>query len=257
VTTKLTRPILRYHGGKWKLAPWIIQHFPAHRVYVEPFGGNHRQLAQVLHSVKGMVVLSGYPCALYDTELYPDWYRVERQHLADCARKRTEVLWLHQASVNGLGCISRSAARVEKRWHAWYCLPRTTDPHAFASDLSEAPCSAAPYASAKRQFQLFLAAGLGTPYAKYQGKFPIRYSPAPCRSLFRLAQLLVAVFGAGDSSQAFALDPDVWNRFAVNRAEQCHCLGSLFDFFAHLVIKASSDPALTNQLELQFLGLLH
>lgn len=33
------RPIIRYHGGKHKLADWIILFFPPHRIYVEPFGG--------------------------------------------------------------------------------------------------------------------------------------------------------------------------------------------------------------------------
>lgn len=37
--TQVTRPALRYHGGKWKLAPWLMQFFPPHRMYVEPFGG--------------------------------------------------------------------------------------------------------------------------------------------------------------------------------------------------------------------------
>ena len=35
----ITRPALRYHGGKFRLAPWILRFFPAHHVYVEAFGG--------------------------------------------------------------------------------------------------------------------------------------------------------------------------------------------------------------------------
>jgi len=34
-----TRPPLRYHGGKWRVAPKIIEHFPPHMTYVEPYGG--------------------------------------------------------------------------------------------------------------------------------------------------------------------------------------------------------------------------
>lgn len=58
----------------------------------------HRDLARVLHDVKGMVVFSGYASALYDQELYPEWERTEISALADGAKKRTEVLWLNQAA---------------------------------------------------------------------------------------------------------------------------------------------------------------
>lgn len=260
---EVTRPALRYHGGKWRLAPWIISNFPPHRVYVEPFGGGasvllrkprsyaevyndldgevvnlfrilrdsdgakelkeqvaltpysryehiaayeysndpiemarrllvrsfmghgsnginrktgfrsnvtrgggipvhnwadfpsvipdlsarmagviienrpaaeviagydaedvlfyvdppyvhetrggngayrhemtddqHRELAAVLHEVRGMVIVSGYPCVLYDNELYADWTRVERKSSADDHTERTEVLWMNAA----------------------------------------------------------------------------------------------------------------------------------------------------------------
>jgi DNA adenine methylase len=35
----LIRPPVKWHGGKRYLAKHIIRHFPAHRVYLEPFGG--------------------------------------------------------------------------------------------------------------------------------------------------------------------------------------------------------------------------
>jgi DNA adenine methylase len=36
---KPQRPMVRYHGGKWRVAPWIIDHLPPHKTYVEPFCG--------------------------------------------------------------------------------------------------------------------------------------------------------------------------------------------------------------------------
>lgn len=38
-TAQPTRPLLRYFGGKWNLAPWIVSQFPEHTRYVEPYGG--------------------------------------------------------------------------------------------------------------------------------------------------------------------------------------------------------------------------
>ena len=57
------RPLVRYHGGKWKLAPWILRHLPQHRVYVEPYGGGGsvllqkpRSYAEVYNDLDGEIV---------------------------------------------------------------------------------------------------------------------------------------------------------------------------------------------------------
>jgi DNA adenine methylase len=64
----------------------------------------HRRLAGALRALRGMAVVSGYPCPLY-RELYAGWPTVARPARTHGPRAATEVLWLSP----------RAAARLAAR----------------------------------------------------------------------------------------------------------------------------------------------
>lgn len=54
---------------------------------------DHVELADVLHGCEGGVILSSYPCELYE-QLYAGWRKIEVEVRTRTTKKATEVLWL-------------------------------------------------------------------------------------------------------------------------------------------------------------------
>lgn len=130
-----TRPALRYYGGKWNLAEWIISFFPPHLNYVEPCGGGASVLSQkppskleTYNDADGNVVnffrvLRDRPDELIRKIRLTPWARAEydlsRSHTRheDCtewARRYFLSLW---ASMHGgTGSSTSSTFRVTKNW---------------------------------------------------------------------------------------------------------------------------------------------
>jgi DNA adenine methylase len=107
-----TRPVLRWHGGKWLLAPWILHHLPAHRIYVEPFGGaasvllrKPRSYAEIYNDLDDEVV------TLFRVLREPaDAARlIERLRLTPFARSEFEDAW--QESANPVEAAARLIIR--------------------------------------------------------------------------------------------------------------------------------------------------
>lgn len=90
------RPALRYHGGKFRIAPWVMGFFPPHTCYVEPFGGaagvllqKPRVYAEVYNDLDGDVV--NFFRVLQDPELRTQL--LDRLVLTPYARAEFENAW--------------------------------------------------------------------------------------------------------------------------------------------------------------------
>src|SRR5918912_1150609 len=116
------RPALRFFGGKWRLAPWIIAHFPPHTWCVEPFGG-------------AASVLLRKPPARY--EVYNDldgevvgFFRVLRERPADLVRAiertpfaRAEVDLACAPAPPDLDDLERARRLYVRAWQGRHGLP--------------------------------------------------------------------------------------------------------------------------------------
>lgn len=90
------RPALRWYGGKWRLAPRLIELFPPHRIYVEPYGGaasvllrKERSYGEVYNDLDGEVV--NLFRVLRDTRLAPKLVR--QLYLTPFAREEFEACY--------------------------------------------------------------------------------------------------------------------------------------------------------------------
>ncbi|MBX3288430.1 MAG: DNA adenine methylase [Acidobacteria bacterium] len=117
---KVSHPVLKYYGSKFRIAKWIIDHFPKHRHYIEPFGGAASVLLvkepsklETYNDLNGDLVnffqiLRGRPAELVEKIKLTPWAREEFEGCLTNAGDQLERarrlfcrLWMsYQASMN-------------------------------------------------------------------------------------------------------------------------------------------------------------
>lgn len=128
----VTRPVLKYHGGKWRLAEWVIAHLPAHHAYVEPFGGagsvllrKPRSPIEVYNDVDADVVrlfrVLRDPASAAElqrvTELTP-WSRAEFHACWETPPGLSDVELCRRLIVRSFQAIGAKRARSRNGWRA-------------------------------------------------------------------------------------------------------------------------------------------
>lgn len=154
-----TRPPLRYHGSKWKLASWVVRHFPPHRVYLEPFGG-------------GASILLNKPRS--ELETYNDlddqvvnFFRVLRERPAELVRaleltpwSRAEYELSHDPTEDALEAARRFFVRSSVRGSPSVAQPPSGTP-AGVTRSSAAPGTTPPTCGASSTTSTRLQNGCG------------------------------------------------------------------------------------------------
>lgn len=93
----------KYPGGKWRIAEWIISHFPSHNVYLEPFFGSggvffnkEPSYLETINDINGDIV---------------NLFKVCREHPAELSRLLSFTPWAREEYIN---CYKIEGDEVER-----------------------------------------------------------------------------------------------------------------------------------------------
>lgn len=107
--------ILKYPGGKWRIASWIISHFPAHKVYCEPYFGSGAVFfckppsrIETINDLNGDIVNLFRICRERPAELAAliELTPFSREEYIDCAQQSPSPL-------------ERARRTVVRYWQSW------------------------------------------------------------------------------------------------------------------------------------------
>lgn len=97
------KALLKYPGGKWRIAEWIIQYFPEHKVYCEPFFGSgavffnkEPSYIETINDLNGDIV---------------NLFRVCRDHPEELSQK---ILFTPYARDEFIDCSKKSGDPIER-----------------------------------------------------------------------------------------------------------------------------------------------
>lgn len=95
------KTLLKYPGSKWRIANWIISHFPKHKVYIEPFFGSgaiffnkKHAYIETINDIDGDVVNLFRVCRERPTELARliEMTPFARDEFCDCYEKSDDPI---------------------------------------------------------------------------------------------------------------------------------------------------------------------
>jgi DNA adenine methylase len=160
-TEKLrARPVLRYHGGKWRIAPRVIAHFPPHRRYVEPYGGGAGVLLRKSREGVALEVYNDLDSEVVNVfEVLRDPVKaVQLRRVVELTPfARSEFTLAYEPSDDPVEQARRTVARSFMAFGTTHMRPDTSRTGFRASQVQRNSCSAADFASWPAQIDVFTA----------------------------------------------------------------------------------------------------